>query len=142
MKNQNNNKNESRMLMILFLIAGMMSSFGGWSMTTCACNPDEHPAKIWYLDSDGDGLGDAFNAMLSCDQPFRYVDNNLDADDTMPADLQLSAGIMHEWYLDADGDGFGDPLQVMIADFCPAGYVADSSDENDQNDAVWFAVKP
>jgi hypothetical protein len=41
----------------------------------------------WYLDSDGDGLGDVANSILSCEQPTGYV---LDSLDTCPLASQAT----------------------------------------------------
>ena len=35
-------------------------------------------APIWYIDADGDGIGSDSKTLLSCDQPFGYVENNND----------------------------------------------------------------
>lgn len=55
---------------------------------------DLQQAPYWYRDSDGDGQGDSNEAIQDCTQPYSYVDNAEDCDDT-------SAGLNT---LDMDGD--------------------------------------
>jgi len=45
----------------------------------CVC--DGVGAATWYLDSDGDGLGNSEISVISCDQPVGFVDNGDDDDD-------------------------------------------------------------
>ncbi|NBT37798.1 MAG: hypothetical protein EBT21_06770 [Actinobacteria bacterium] len=39
-------------------------------------------APLWFLDGDGDGYGDPNGFLSSCAQPYRYVSNQEDCDDT------------------------------------------------------------
>jgi len=39
-------------------------------------------AATWYIDADGDGLGSNVSTIVSCDQPFGYVDNDADVCDS------------------------------------------------------------
>lgn len=41
-------------------------------------------APTWYADMDEDGLGDAADALVDCEQPDGYVDNPDDPDDETP----------------------------------------------------------
>jgi hypothetical protein len=125
-------------ILIVTLILGIISMSRA-AETTCKCGIEGAEYRVWYLDSDGDGLGDAFNARIDCNQPVRYVANSLDLDDT---NNDLFSGqensILREWYLDEDGDGFGDPFQVIISKSCPKGYVADATDMDDLDETIWF----
>lgn len=48
-----------------------------------ACGNCNGPGPAtWYLDADGDGLGSDNSILVSCDQPFGYVDNNGDICDS------------------------------------------------------------
>ena len=42
-------------------------------------------SKTWYIDSDGDGYGNSAYPLTSSYQPFGYVSNNTDCDDTDPS---------------------------------------------------------
>jgi hypothetical protein len=130
----------SRMLMLMLaILLGMISNLRAAEVAGCKCDTDGTEFRIWYLDSDGDGLGDAFNARISCSKPFRYVENSLDLDDTRNDKLnECSKSMLQEWYMDADGDGFGDALHVMISTICPPGYVGDATDLNDNDETIWF----
>ena len=49
----------------------------------CDDNDDNiSPDLVWYADSDGDLRGNPNNSMTSCTQPFGYVSNSQDCDDT------------------------------------------------------------
>lgn len=50
----------------------------------CDGEIDEDVTTDYYLDSDGDGLGDPTVLEASCSQPNGYVANNLDCDDSDP----------------------------------------------------------
>jgi beta-glucanase (GH16 family) len=50
-----------------------------------SCSKEETPPcvkKTWYQDADGDGLGNKAVTKDACEQPFGYVDNANDTDDT------------------------------------------------------------
>ncbi len=89
----------------------------------------------FYLDADGDGLGDPEVAADACVQPDGFVDN---ADDPEPNcetndndDCGVCAGPgAHLQYRDADGDGLGDPEESREA--CGAaeeGWAVNGDDE-------------
>ncbi|MBT3223137.1 MAG: hypothetical protein HN348_29030, partial [Proteobacteria bacterium] len=48
----------------------------------CDDDVDEGVEDTWYLDGDGDGLGDAEAMLSACEQPTGYVDNSDDCDDS------------------------------------------------------------
>jgi hypothetical protein len=47
----------------------------------CDGDIDEGVLTTWYLDADGDGLGDASDSVDDCTAPSGYVDNADDSDD-------------------------------------------------------------
>lgn len=81
---------------------------------------------IYYLDADGDGLGDPLTPMSSCSIPTEHVLNNSDCDDSNPGILGAPA-----WYRDEDGDGTGNPAMFVVSCNEQAGYVLDNSDCDD-----------
>jgi hypothetical protein len=111
----------------------------------------------WYADADGDGFGDAGAAVVDCDQPAGYVDDDQDCDDTdaavSPDGMEVCDGVDNDcdgtidedsaadaptWYADADGDGYGDPDVWAVA--CEGGIgTVDNGDDCDDTDA---AVNP
>lgn len=93
----------------------------------------------YYLDDDGDGLGDpAIGVVAACTAPLDRVEDNTDCDDGDP----LVLGPLDQ-YLDSDLDGYGDAL-VAIAECDPvAGYVFNSDDCDDTDldispDTLWY----
>ncbi len=44
-------------------------------------NHGDYEAATWYADMDGDGLGDASDSVVDCEEPSGYVDNPDDDDD-------------------------------------------------------------
>jgi hypothetical protein len=103
----------------------------------------------WYLDSDGDGAGDAASSTLSCDSPTGYVASSTDCDDSnasaYPGAIENCDGIdedcdgttdedaidaIQSW-ADTDSDGYGDAADLVVECTVPAGYVTDASDCDD-----------
>lgn len=135
-------QSESEIARILILVATMilgLISMSKGAEANCKCEIEGAVFHVWYLDNDGDGMGDAFNARIECIQPTGYVDNSFDQDDTTyDNSLDRQQRQIQEWFRDEDGDGFGDPLQVMISAICPPGYVGDFSDPDDSNAKILF----
>ena len=77
-------------------------------------DPDLNPAlqSLWYEDADLDGAGNPKSTTLACFQPWFYVDDNTDCDDTEPCITDPAP-----WYLDGDNDGFpaGKPTEDLCA---------------------------
>ncbi len=111
----------------------------------------------WYLDSDGDGYGDASSSSTTaaCDQPTGYVADNTDCDDTdanvNPWVDESCNGVDDDcdgdtdeddavdattWYADSDSDRYGDATVSTTACSQPSGYVADSEDCDDSDAAI------
>ena len=63
----------SSFLFLLTLIS--CTSFSGCDNTNCT-------ETTWYLDADGDGLGDPDVSQIACDQLAGYVENSDDTDDS------------------------------------------------------------
>ena len=84
----------------------------------------------WWLDSDGDGLGDPGVQVDACVAPPDHVGNGDDCDD-----LDVSLGLLADWFLDLDGDGHGAGVPVGPQCSSPgADYVADVGDDCDDAD--------
>jgi hypothetical protein len=114
---------------------------------------DGNDTPTWFKDTDGDGYGDAAEAVNACDAPEGHVDNALDCDDNNntinpdgeevcdDADNNCNdetdeegATDATDWYQDKDGDGHGNAGVSVSACNAAVGYVALSDDCND-NDA-------
>ncbi len=73
---------------------------------------------IWYVDTDGDGLGDGTVIWNGCsaDVPSGFVADNTDEDDNCFSNYHDCAGECDGeafdgiWYADTDGDGLGDVM--------------------------------
>jgi hypothetical protein len=114
------------------------------------CDGQDAACSRWYRDADGDGYGDAAQAVDALTQPEGYVADARDCDDTRKAvhvgatevcgnsidddcDKQVdeSCAATSIWYRDADKDGFGNAGISLQAVEQPSGYVADGSDCHD-----------
>ncbi len=113
-------------------------------------------AATWYADGDGDGYGDADDAIEACSASDRVSDDtdcddgdaavNPDADevcdgvdndcDTLTDDDDPGLTDAGTWYLDFDSDGFGGGTYSTESCEAPTGYVADTSDCNDAAGSV------
>ncbi len=127
------------------------------------CFDGSAPA-YWYLDSDGDGLGDHRTGRQACAQPFavpegssrsaRWVEEPGDCDDENPGvfpgaqelcdgldndcDGEIDEGLPRKaFWRDGDGDGAGDG-QGMSLQACAAGlgFVDNGADCNDADPQV------
>ena len=100
----------------------------------CDGQADEDPVSpVWYLDSDGDGSGDATRSVAACQQPDGFVSQATDCDDgdgaVHPGALEVCNGTDDDcngevddgasdgltWYLDQDGDGYGVDTTTLLA---------------------------
>ncbi len=116
---------------------------------------DASDASTWYADSDGDGYGEASDAVSSCEQPTGYVADDSDCDDTTAAvnpgatetcnsvDDDCDGSVDEDdasdastWYADDDLDGYGDPADSTTACSEPSGYTWDDSDCDDSDGTV------
>ncbi len=113
---------------------------------------DEELTLTWYADTDGDGYGDPYNALESCDQPTGYLEDQQDCDDTDPeifpeateicdgldndCDKLVDEGVTTIFYEDADGDGFGNADAPIEACALTDGLSDNSLDCDDTNSIV------
>jgi large repetitive protein len=107
-------------------------------------------AQTWFLDSDGDGFGDALHPDVSCLASTGFILDDSDCDDSRADSNPISTehcnghddncdGSIDEatavdarsWYLDSDSDGFGDPAVSAISCTPSGSHVADSTDCDD-----------
>jgi hypothetical protein len=107
-------------------------------------------ALTWYLDNDGDGVGNSLRTELACTRPANHVATGGDCNDAngavFPGATEVCNGVddncvdgvdeasavgATEWYLDADGDSWGLAGSVRNACVQPAGYVNRAGDCND-----------
>jgi hypothetical protein len=121
----------------------------------CDGSIDEALTELWYADSDGDGYGDPWSTLESCDPGSGWVAIGDDCDDAdaaiHPAATELcdeadndcdgsvdedDAADAATWYLDGDGDGFGDAAATAEACSAPSGYVGRADDCDDGEAAV------
>ena len=118
---------------------------------------DTSTGSIFYADGDGDGFGDADQAIAACAQPSSTVDNGDDCDDgnagvnpeaievcdpddvdedcsgaADDADAGIDPSTQTLFYPDGDGDGFGDETDagVLLCD-PPSDMVSDNTDCDD-----------
>lgn len=108
-------------------------------------NPNVDAYITYYLDDDGDGLGDANNATTICSEtaPTGYVVNSEDSNDydfdndgyetgSDCNDNDSSKYIIY--YEDSDEDGYGNPDSTICAgNTAPSGYRSNSGDTDDSD---------
>lgn len=100
------------------------------------CPPgDDCGLETYYKDGDGDGKGNP-NISLQCiSNPFGYVRNADDCDDSDPT-VWNTCCTEKQWYKDGDGDGFGDPSISKSSCTKPIGYVSNNQDCDDDKDTI------
>ncbi len=112
---------------------------------------------MWYQDVDGDFYGDDNTSLESCIQPFGYVGQGGDCDDSTsqvyPNAAEVCDGLDNDcdgltddqdtslqspptWYLDADGDGYGLDTVTMEACIASPSFISQGGDCNDLNGAI------
>ncbi len=115
---------------------------------------DTLDTPTWFADFDGDGFGQAADAIESCDAPDDYVDDATDCDDDDPdtypgADEYCDAidndcdGEIDEeavdgftLFEDADGDGYGSVVPFDTCDF-DDGLAEEGGDCDDDDDEIF-----
>ncbi len=114
---------------------------------------DATDATPWFADFDGDGLGSAESAVLSCTPPDDHVSSDGDCNDSDPAigDVEEACdgvdsdcdGLIDEDPVDGmavapdrDGDGYGDETSVVTACGPGPGEVTNALDCDDSDPAV------
>jgi len=100
----------------------------------CDAFLDETGGPPWYLDADGDGLGDSNGVIYPCDSPGPgYVTDGGDCND-------LDSGVLgpDAWYQDSDNDGFGNPsvTETHCNGAQPPGWILASLDCNDLDASI------
>ncbi len=85
----------------------------------------ECAVRRWFVDGDGDGLGDPEQQVWACSPDEGWVANNADCDDT-------DATLPDLFYVDRDGDGFGVTGDAVVACAGPSRRAGDCDDENEQ----------
>jgi hypothetical protein len=130
----------------------------------CDGDIDEDSAidiEIFYLDSDGDGYGDADFSVMGCEAPSDYLSvgagEDFDCDDSSAAihpeaeeicdeldndcdesidDEDSDVTDLYTWYLDFDGDGYGTDRLTSEACEAPSGFVETNDDCDDTDSDV------
>ena len=113
--------------------------------------------STYYMDTDGDGYGDAASSAMACDLSAGWVADMSDCDDTQagtnPGATEMcdelnvdencngaadEAGATGEstYYADADADAYGDPNTFGMACDLAEGWVADMTDCDDSSSAI------
>ena len=111
-------------------------------------------ATTWYIDTDGDGFGEASQASQACLAPTGHTSDSTDCNDsdaavnpaadeycdeidndcdgTVDEDDALDAST---WYADADSDSYGDTTVTSTSCDEPSGYVSVDGDCDDSDPA-------
>jgi hypothetical protein len=113
---------------------------------------DDGVLLTFYIDADGDGVGNPDQPMEDCEQRPGWVENSLDCDDldadTYPGadercdgtdndcDDSVDEDVQTTWYADVDEDGYGDADDSVEECDPPAGFVANALDCADDNAGV------
>ena len=120
----------------------------------CNGEVDEGVAKLYYLDSDGDGFGDMNSPLYACTPPSEYIVVGNDCDDSNAlifpgapevcdevdndCDDEIDEGLLQGLFLDNDGDGYGDgnvPAENCVDNLDQ--YVSNELDCDDSNSTVF-----
>ena len=99
---------------------------------------------VWFLDADGDGLGNPNVPLLACEKPDFFV-SNLDDDNDNP-DVTAMEDCEQTWFFDRDGDGYGSTEFVVLSCTQPDHFVSNFDDFNDNDpnlnpDSIWSGPK-
>ncbi len=127
---------------------------GGVAVLTGAIHDDLSLTTTWFIDSDGDGYGEASGSVNSCDAPSGMVSSDGDCDDDddslFPGADEYCDGVDEDcdgdidegeavdaptWWLDGDDDGFGGGLIARIRCEAPENghETAEDCDDRDSN---------
>ena len=114
---------------------------------------DEDVLGEWFADADGDGFGDPWASIESCDPPTGYIADNQDCDDSTAAaypgateicdeidndcDDAIDEGVTTTWYMDVDGDDYGLMSTTQEACTQPTGYAINPGDCDDSSAEVY-----
>ena len=112
-------------------------------------------AIVWYRDADADERGDITSTIRACSNPFGFIADATDCDDTrnfvFPGATELCDGLDNDcngdtdedaaadartWYRDNDRDGYGETAATTRSCAQPAGYSGASGDCNDSRNDI------
>ena len=121
--------------------------------TNCNGRVDEGYVDVrFYLDSDGDGFGDALDSVVARRRPAGYVRNKLDCNDSNAQDNPNAPEVFDnrdnncdgnvdeggsEYFRDVDGDGFGVRAGSIESLEPVDGYVQNFDDCDDGNSSIF-----